>query len=142
MAQLLVDLVNGAVIVQSIVPAAYTVTAQGSTTLGDFSNAEEVLNALVEVGAFSASNTTVYVQIEEATTTGGPWTVISGMSGSVSTTNQAGIVYRGIRQKQFARGNVVTNTGGAGVSATLGVTLISQKKVVGTATGVDRSPST
>ncbi len=144
MAQLLIDLVNGAVIVQSIVPAAYVATQQGTTTPAqcDFSNAEETLNAIVQVGAYSASNTTVYVQIEEATASGGPWTVISGMSGSVSTTNQRGIVYRGIRQKQYARANAVTVTGGASVSVTLGVTLISQKKVVGTSSGVDRSPST
>ncbi len=141
MAALFIDLVNQTLNNNNIVPKTWTVTTQGSAA--DYSNAEVSMNALIQVGAFSAAvNTSIYVQIEECATTNGTYTAIPGMAAAVTTTNQL-IPLRGLRTQQYVRANLVTATGTT-PSVSLGVTLISQLKYSGSNTGggASRAPST
>jgi hypothetical protein len=135
---MLIDLVNRTLSVNALAPQNLNASTQGASN--DFSNAKVSLGAVIEVGAYSAGNTNLQVQIEESSTGTNGWTAISGMVVS-GITNASHNVVRGQRTHRYVRANAISVTGTT-PSVYCSVTIISEKEYAGTGGGYSRSPST
>jgi hypothetical protein len=141
---MLLDLVNESLDYQGLAPQTLTASAQGASN--DFSNGENSLNMVVDIGTITTANvTSLVVQAEESSTGTGSWTVIPGMVVTVTATTTAANLHqkvRGLRSKQYARVNaitfsVTTTTGAFPISADL----FSQKKQQPQSGGFSLSPT-
>lgn len=139
---MLVDLVNEVQTSIGLSPAVITDTSQGTAV--DFSNGEISTQAIIKCGVRSAGTTTLTIQIEESTATNTGFTLIPGMSATLTTSNTL-VVVRGLRTNRYVRANAVTVTGTT-PSAAVDVVILAQKKYSAGSgvsnAGYSRSPST
>jgi hypothetical protein len=146
----LIDLINEVLGTQLL---GLTVTTSGVSggTYADYSDANDALGAYVAVASTTIPQTTAItsfnLQIQECSTTNGTYTLIPGMSCTVtSTTAVTNLlqVMRGLRTSQYIQCSVVTATGGT-ISLPFAVIAVGQKKFmqgVGvTGGGYSRYPS-
>jgi hypothetical protein len=130
MAQLLIDLSNGIYTANALLPQTLTASAQGSSL--DMSDCEYLTNAIVQLGAFGAGQTSITVQIEQSADGSTNWTTIGGVADQSSmvctaTTSNQQILLKGIRTQRYARANAITVTGTT-PSAAASVEIVAQQK--------------
>lgn len=146
----LIDLINEVSSTQLFAYSPTTTTGSGGVTF-DASDLTEPLGALISVVTTTVpqttANTSFVVQIQECSQTTGTYTLIPGMSCTVTSTTAAANllqVVRGLRTSQYIQANIVTVAGGT-PSLPFSVVVIGQKKYmtgVGVSqAGVSRYPS-
>ena len=121
----------------ALAPQNLTQSTQG--TYQDFSNCKISTGAIIDVGAYSAGNTNLQVQIEESSLTNSGFVAIPNMT--VSGITQAGhTVVRGQRTHRYVRANAIS-VQGTTPSVYVNVEIIAEYEYAGTGGGYSRAPS-
>ena len=141
MAQFLAD-ITGINTKQALPPQTTTASLQGAAIdLGGLG--EIATQAIVEIGAFVSTNqSTVFIQAEESTSSGGPWTAINNMSATLTlqASNTEVQIGPGLRTHRYARMNLLTNTGTT-ASILLSATFLVMPKSVYGGSGASNQPA-
>lgn len=135
-ANFIVDLANGALVGVSQYAAATTTT--GGHGAVDMITADGPIAAVLNVGTVSGTTPTLDTKLQEATSSAGAWSDITGATFTQVTTSQQAQTIRCLRTKQYVR--ATSTLAGTSPSFTLGVTLIGQLRKTGTGGGSSISP--
>jgi hypothetical protein len=130
--QLFLDIGANAVVGQTIVPAALTITTNGSAIdLVDM--VANMASAIVELGAVSGTQGTFDIKMQSSTTTGSGWADISGATFTTLTTSTGVQIISFQVPQRYVR--AVATAAGTFTSMLFGVSVFGQRAAVPSAKG-------